>query len=221
MDEETRRILAVPSVRKTLELVGLTAILWNEVEVIWYLIFTCLFHDAPRNKVDNIYQQFVTGSSKRELTLNLSLVAFAANPDMKREISWLSARTTELSGLRNAVVHGDYHLDILNGPPGLRISPSGSHNRKPNRLAKAGVAVSAEISNIADQISALIDDLDNFRIFLLQNFLPEAERSKPIEGDAFKALPEALRRTLPQELRERAVLRSIPKTHSKPPRRKR
>src|SRR5690606_20441360 len=107
-------------VRRTMELVGLTAIFWNRVELLWYLIYTGLLHESPRTKVDRVYQYFITGAAKREFTLHLAEVAL---PD--EQLEWakrLADRTGELAGLRNAVVHADYRFDVLNGPVGLKIS---------------------------------------------------------------------------------------------------
>ena len=210
----TRKILAVPSVRRALELVGLTAVLWNEVELIWYLIYTAMLHETPRKKVDKIYQFFITGAAKRQFVLNLADVAFT-----KEELDWVSylaSQTDELGGLRNAVVHGDYHFDTLNGTPGLRISPSGGHNRRPNRLAQESKNLIPVIEQITERIDAHIAELEDLRIYLAQNS-PGA--TPVISEEQLASMPESLRKRLPRHIREVIPLRTFPKKDVKQRRR--
>jgi hypothetical protein len=208
MDDMTRKILSMPSVRRSLELVGLTAVLWNEVELIWYLIYTGMLHETPRNKVDKIYQFFMTGAAKRKFAISLAELAFT-----EKQCEWLiylANKTDELAGRRNAVVHGDYRFDMLNGPPGLRISPSGGHNRKPNRFAKESKDLIPVIQRLTEQIDEHIAELDEFRGYMIQN-VPGGQgvMKRP------SSMPEEIWNALPREMREVIPLRTFPKKGGK------
>ena len=43
-----------PQLRRVFELVGESTTLWNQVEELWFLIFTCLMHETAREKTDAI-----------------------------------------------------------------------------------------------------------------------------------------------------------------------
>ncbi len=215
MDDETAQILKVPGVKRTLELVGLTAVLWNRVESNWELIFSCLLHEAPREKSDQLLKHFLTGAAKRDFIMRLSEVAFAGDSRLRDAIDWLNQRTTDLAGKRNAIVHGVYRFDVLNGPPGLRVSPMGSTNRQPNRMAKAGHKLQTEIETTAEEIAALIDHLDNFIDYLAQNHLPAEKRIGPMSAEAIAATPPEHLAAMPRVLRERVELHIPPKTAGK------
>lgn len=200
-----------------MELVGLTAIFWNRVELLWYLIYTGLLPEAPRTKVDQIYQYFINGAAKREFTLHLAEVTF---PD--EQFEWakrLANRTGELAGLRNAVVHADYRFDVLNGPVGLKISPSGSHNRRPNRLAGYKDII-PEVESITEQIAEHADELDEFRGYLAQN-TPGDGPMLPYPEKSLESMPAYIRNSLPREMREAIALRTFPKKPAKQTRQKR
>lgn len=215
MDETEVRILGLPAVKRVLELVGLTAILWNQVELLWYLIYTCLLHELPRQKIDRIYQNFPTITAKLDFTLSLADLAFVETPELIEFIKTLSGNTKQLAGLRNAIVHADYQFDFLNGPPGLRIRPSGDYRKKPNQYAVAGADLAKQIEEVTEKISAHIDELSEFRIYLIQNFLPEGKRAIPLPKHVLDRMPDFIRNALPREHREKAALRTIPKKAGK------
>lgn len=217
MDDFIQRALLIPSVKRTVELVGLTATLWNDVELLWYLIYTGLLPGTPRKQIDRIYSHFLTGAAKLEFTLHL---ATDVMPDTQLEwLKHLAERTKELAGLRNAIIHGDYRLDVLNAPPGLRVSHGGKHNRRPNRLAKAADKLNATIEAATEDISSLIDELDEFRLYCVQNPLSGADPGLPWPAERLEAMPLIARETLPRECREKIALRKFPKKAEKRARR--
>lgn len=167
--------------------------------------YTCLLHELPREKIDSVYQSFTTGAAKRDLSRHLAQTSFKDRPELKETLEWLHNATSELSGLRNAIVHADYRFDGLNGPPGLRVSPSGDHNKKPNRFAKVGAELATEIQKVIDQLDKHIADLDDFRLYLVQNF-PKEGQQQPMTAEELAKIPPHIRASWPRELLTRVEL---------------
>jgi hypothetical protein len=161
-----------PVVRNILEVVGRITVDWNDVDLLWYLIYTCFLHETPRNKVDTIIKQFQTGAAQRKFILALADVSLAG--EHRIEIGRLYARTNELAADRNAVVHGDYTIDFLNSPDGLRIVPGGDRG-KPNRLSDKPLR--EELQRIHASIVELVRGLDGFRNWMVTEFLPPEQRT--------------------------------------------
>ena len=220
MDDYSARIRSLPHIKRVLELVGLTAITWNEVDLVWYLIYTGLLHGTPRDTVDKIYQHFVTGSAKREFTLGLADHIFAKHPDIRQSMGWLNGITGELSGLRNAIVHADY---FLHASPdiGVRIGKSEDWNRRPNQFAKYdGKQLPGEIEAVINRIDAHIRQLDDFRLYLVQNFIPMKHGPYPWPEERLAGVPDELRSRLPKEFRIKIALPMPPAKSAKKGRRK-
>ncbi|MCF8469330.1 MAG: hypothetical protein K9G30_00950 [Parvibaculum sp.] len=162
------------SATNILSLVGQATMNWNEIDQIWYLIFTCLMHETPRDKTDAIFSQFLTAKAQRELILTVAAHALKKHPRYKTRIGQLAAKTNDLSGIRNAIVHGAYRFDPLNGPPYVRISPKTVASKKANRLA--GKDLEREITAHIVDVQSFIADLDEFRMELIEKYIP---KSKP------------------------------------------
>ena len=205
MDDCERQILALPQVQRILELIGLVTTSWNEVESLWYLIYTCLLHEAPRKKVDQIYKQFQPGSAQRQFVMALADVAFSSEPEFRKETGKLNAETNKIASLRNNVIHGLYWFDPLNGPAGLRVAPMGSMRRKPNPLAKVRKELERELTSIFERIDSLSKRPDDFRLILSQEYLPEEKRTRPLSAKVLDAMPPEIRESLPRYLRERVA----------------
>ena len=205
MDDLERKILQLPQVRLVMECVGQVTTAWNHVDSIWYLIGTGLLHELPRDKIDQIYRQFTTGRARREFIMSIANIAFPPKSAFRKEIGRLDALTNDISGSRNAAVHGIYFFDSLNGPPGLRVSPSGDMNKRPNRLAKKGKLIAEELTEIFEQICSLEDELDVFRIILSQEYLPPDKRCRPLSPKQLSSMPPEIQEMLPRHMRERVA----------------
>jgi hypothetical protein len=124
------------------ELVGESTTRWNQVEELWYLIFTALMHEADRAKVDVIYDVFHAGALQRQLIMAVAAVALKfdvrearrRNPEHRlrrcllRRLGQLHARTNALAGRRNAVVHSAFELGGGLGNPWQTVA-IGPHKR--------------------------------------------------------------------------------------------
>jgi hypothetical protein len=131
------------------------------------LIYTGFLSGSPRNKVDVVYQQFFSGSKERQLIMALAEIEFQERPELLRKIKGLYTKTTELSTLRNAMTHGVYMFDHLNGPPSLRISPGGDTTRMKNKLSESGNELKEELENIFDDLYSLEKELEAFRQIMI------------------------------------------------------
>lgn len=200
MDDFRRRVYSQPKVKRILELVGLVSVSWNEIELLWYLIFTCILHEPSRDKIDAIFRQLQTGAIQRQFIAALTETLPEKSPFRKR-IGQLIARSHDLSGDRNAFIHGDYVLRIIEGQTGLAIAPGGDRSRKPNKMA--GKKIEDELVATIDKIHKLSDDLDEFRLILIQEFLPKGKRGRPYRPEILAAMPKHIRDRLPRDLRER------------------
>lgn len=156
--------------RRIHELVGQATTLWNQAEQLWYLIFTLLMHETKRGKVDVIYDQFQTGAMQRQLILAVAKVALEFDPNqtkrnpvdrtkkmLQTKIGQLHAKTNDLSGRRNAVVHSAFEIGDYFVPP--RIVPISPH--KPSKLY--GKDIGKELIFLIKGIRLLVLDLSDFR----------------------------------------------------------
>lgn len=180
--------MAVSRARKVFELVGRITAAWNEIEIVWYLIYTCMLHEAPREKIDLIYRQFVTGRAQRQFVIALADVAFKADHHQiyRTAMGKLFARTGELSGLRNALIHGDYTEVIEgDGTHTLRIAPGGDMAKR-NKLG--GKPLEAEMVALLASITDLVCDLDRLRIVLGRRYPPREKRAPRLPREIREAL---------------------------------
>lgn len=175
---------------RVFELVGRVVAEWNEVESLWYLIYTCLLHEAPRDKIDVIFRQFLTGRAQRQFIMALADVTFEAESQKRYRtaLGKLFARTNDLSTERNALIHGSYQQVIEDGGiHTIRIAPGGDMSRR-NKLG--GKPLEAQLLTLLPKISAVVADLDRLRIILGRRFLPPGKRVPPSP----KSLVEALKK---------------------------
>lgn len=204
MDEHEKRILEIPRVKEVLELIGLITITWNSIESLWYLIFTCLLHETPRGKVDRIFKQFNSGALQRQMIMSLADVTFPEeSSEFKKELKILRDKTNELSALRNDITHGVYFFDPLNGVPGLRIAPMGSMNRRANKLSEVGTELVSELNTVFERLDTHEKELDDFRLILAQEYLPDRLKNRPLPKETLDSMPLEVRNSLPRQLRER------------------
>lgn len=176
-----------PQLRQTLQRVGQITVCWNDIEQNWYLIYTILVHELPRNKADVMYRQFRTSAAQREFIQHIAGVAFDAETDLLKAIGKLKTRTDEIAGMRRDVAHADfgYEVDDMEHPMqsvDLRVAP-GSRSLKPNRYA--GKKLSNELVSVINAMRVHERELEDFRRRLLREHLPPEKRppqewSKPL-----------------------------------------
>jgi len=162
-------------IRRAFEMIGRMTAAWNDVDLLWELIFTCMLHEPPRATTDVLLQQFPTSARKRQMIVAVANVTFTEGSFERGEIEALSTLTTDLGRQRNATSHGWYILDPLNSRLGLRIAP-GANPTKPNRLARE--QLDEALPRLLAQLVALCERLDKFRLHLAHNWLPP-DKSMP------------------------------------------
>lgn len=144
-------------VGQTLKQIGLANLLWNKLEVLWYLYFTVLMHGTGRPQVDAIYRSHDTGHKKR------SLIASVADEVLKDDLSRLQAarkligRTNEAASTRNALIHADFHIRVDDEVANIGIAPGGDHSKK-NRLA--GQELTDELSTFVSTLKTLVEEVE-------------------------------------------------------------
>lgn len=181
--------MANPSYRRTLRLIGQVCKTWNDIESLWYLIYTCLVHELPRDKANDVYWSHLTFAHQRALILSLAGSCF---PDvrsrphvLRKQIGQLNARTEELAGKRNAIIHADYRYEIADETRPMqtidvRIAP-GARQRKPNRFASTDLP--AEALLLVNENCVHERELENYRRRLFREFLPADKRPSKEESE--------------------------------------
>lgn len=142
---------------QTLKEIGLANLLWNKLEVLWYLYFTVVMEHTGRAETDAIYRSHDTGNKKR------ALIAAVASEVLKADLVTLEAvrelirLTNDAAMTRNALIHADFHISEYGGVVDIGISRGGDHTKK-NRLA--GQALSDELSRFLATLKALVSDVE-------------------------------------------------------------
>lgn len=203
MTDFRQRVFAQPQVKQICELLGILCVSWNDIELSWYLIYTCLAHEAPREKLDAVFQQFQTGASQRKMIADLADKTFDAKSPFRTRIGQLIAVSHDLSGERNAFVHGEYTIRTIEERAGisLSIAPGGNHKKKPNKMA--GKDIEREMKECIERMNQHADQLSEFRDILVQEFLPKEKRIRPYPPEVLANYPPQFRDALPRVLRER------------------
>jgi hypothetical protein len=145
-------------INQTLQSIGLANLLWNRVEVQWYLYFTCLLPGTERAQVDAIYRSIETGSRKRTLIVSVASQNYSAESDELVRVKALVSRTNDAAVIRNALVHGDYQLAEDGEVLGLRIARGGDHS-KANKLGF--VSLEKELPVFIETLKALISEVES------------------------------------------------------------
>jgi hypothetical protein len=169
-----------------LQQVGLANLLWNRVEDLWYLYFTCLLPGAERQKIDAIYRSVDSGNRKRALILNVAAQSVEEGSPELIHLRALVAKTNDLAGIRNALIHGHYQLVSESGTATLRIARGGDQ-AKPNRLGF--LPLHEELSKLLVAAKGLIAEVEG----LLPRVSPPPEISSVLTTVAWvQLLDEAL-----------------------------
>lgn len=142
---------------QTLKEIGLANLLWNKLEVLWYLYFTVVMERTGRAEIDAIYRSHDTGKKKRVLIAAVASEVLKADFVALAAVRELICRTNDAASTRNALIHADFHISEDGGVVDIGISPGGDHSKK-NRLA--GQALSDELSRFLATLKSLVSDVE-------------------------------------------------------------
>ena len=119
--------------RRIYELVGQLSTEVTDIELGWYLLFTCLVPQTPREVVDAIINVHKTGEGQRQTIMAVARSVFPDGSDELKFIGLLKERTDVLVGRRNAAIH--CIIDI-------------GHYVVPPRIVVAGVAKRSKLADL-------------------------------------------------------------------------
>ncbi|HEY6897384.1 MAG TPA: hypothetical protein VI279_08975 [Rhodocyclaceae bacterium] len=148
----------VSQIGHTLKQVGFANLLWNKVEVLWYLYFTVLMRETERPRVDAIYRSHDTGNKKRALILTVAEQVLKSNVPGLAEVREAIRRTNEAARTRNALMHADFHLVMDGGTVNVAVSRGGDHS-KPNSLG--GVELDRALSEFIGTLKVLVAEVEH------------------------------------------------------------
>jgi hypothetical protein len=159
LEEQLKRIYA---------LVGEITTEFNNVESLWYLIFTCLIHQIPRAAADAIFEQHKTGGGQRKLIRDVAAAVLLKNPDgtpgdLLNLVTRLCSATDEIAGRRNHVMHSLIYIADFSIPP--KISAMGISKR--SALAN-NKDVEGRLKNLLADIEYHGLDVEALRVQIIQ-----------------------------------------------------
>jgi hypothetical protein len=151
----------------TYQLIGQIASNWVEVEGLWYLIFTCLMRETPRQQADAKFFKLGTSALQRDLVMRVAEAVYPKTDGgvphpMIEKLGQLNARSRDLAGFRNAAIHGrllEAYEDHTMAKLTPRMAPGGNAKRS-NRLA--GKDLIAELQKVLNELCGLISELEAF-----------------------------------------------------------
>jgi hypothetical protein len=147
-------------------LIGEIATEFNNVEMLWYLIFTGLIHQTPRTAADAIFNQHKTGGGQRELIRAVATAVLPKNPDgtdgvLFERLVKLRGKTNEIAGRRNPVMHSMIYVADFIVPP--RISAAGTSKRS----ALADKEIESELTTLLADIEYHGLEVEDLRICII------------------------------------------------------
>ena len=153
LDEQLKRVF---------RLVGEITTQFNCIELLWYLIFTCLV-PAKREVLDVIINQHKTGGGQRKMIREVAAVILPREPDgspgeLLAELTRLDAVTNDLAGRRNHVIHSVIEIADFIIPP--RIVAIGT--TRPTALS--GKDVETELADLFAVLELHVLDMDELRL---------------------------------------------------------
>ncbi len=160
-------------------LTGKSVLLWGQVELLWYLIFTTLLASTPRATSDAIFFNLHSGAQQRDLILSVADTVHKPDANgrpnkFRKQLGKLQSKTNDLAGMRNAIAHAQLVVIYDQETGGMRpaVSP-GSHPHKKNRLSSKDVIL--ELRDLTLSLESLISDLERY----LNSTQPEQTRYVP------------------------------------------
>jgi hypothetical protein len=192
-------------------LVGESLSLWNQVEELWYLIFTGLMPGTDRAVIDAVFNMFQTGSMQRQLITTVAPVSLKFDIQKLRErdaenharrrllkrIGQLNARTNDLAGKRNAITHSIFQ--IFDATPAPFLTGLGQ-----TQLSKLKAADNKTyLQHLSQEITILVIDLADLRDDFIEHSDPGyREMMQSIAQRGGFLTREAERKILRAELHE-------------------
>ena len=113
--------------RRIHEMVGKLSTEVSFIDTCWYLLFTAIVHQTPREIVDAIINVHKTGEGQRQTIMAAAGAAFPAGSEEIKFIGLAKSRTDSLVGRRNAAIHTVIVIGDFIIPP--RIVAGGASNR--------------------------------------------------------------------------------------------
>jgi hypothetical protein len=143
------------------QLVGELSSQMSDIELGWYLLFTCLMHQTPREITDTIIKLHKTGEGQRQPIMAVASTVFPKDSDSLKFIGQLKCRTDSLAGRRNAAIHCIIHTAEWAIP--RKIVAAGIAKRSP--LADKDIVSELEdclkeADVLASAINSFLDALD-------------------------------------------------------------
>jgi len=143
-------------------LVGRLSSRVSEVELGWYMIFTCIMHQCPRSLVDAIINTQRNSDGQRNFVLATAREIWPDTADGKRQpeydfICILKNRTEELVGRRNSAIHAIIEIGDFLVPH--RIVVVGTTKR--SKLADIS-DIETELSTAYDSAKEIVDAIWSF-----------------------------------------------------------
>ena len=152
--------MAISRVSKTLIDIGHSAFLWNRIQEAWFLIFTCLVKEIPRDTAEAIFKQFDSDRAQREMVMAVADVALNPKDEKRLRMGRLCARTNDESGYRNSIMHAKFHLSASEEHMDLRVGKDGGSKRG-NKFEFA--ELETELPSFVARLQALDRDLEELR----------------------------------------------------------
>jgi hypothetical protein len=139
--------------REIYALVGELSTRVSNVETCWYLLFTCLMHQTPRELVDAIINLRPTGEAQRQIIVAVIATLYPEKSEPRIFLGQLKLKTDELTGRRNAAIHSIISIVNWTVPP--RIIASGTSKR--SKQADKDIATELkDCLKLAEQVAAAI-----------------------------------------------------------------
>jgi hypothetical protein len=189
-----------PQAKAVVELIGWNTAIWNSIEDLWYLLYTCVTHELPREKADAIYRQLPTGNAHRKMILAVGEITFVELPVYIQELRDLISETNSAATLRNEMTHGGYGYSIEDGKLGLYIRSTGV-GKKNRSLTGANDVLIDELSKLNTRLENLEARLDEFRMIIAQEFF----KQRIMSPEHMAKVPEEVLMGWPRCQRERVA----------------
>jgi len=178
-------------------IVGRIATEFSEIEMLWYLVFTCLLGNTSRAAVDAIFNNLRSGAQQRQMILDVATAVLDNKSGFYQSIKKLAEETKMLAGRRNDAVHSIIHIFQAAIPP--HIAAGGTS--KPSRLSAKQIG--PEIAEIYRAILFHQLDMHELRLQAIRHADPKMNLSRE-EQQLARA-----RQEIPRDLSSDPILQAL------------
>src|ERR1700704_5983331 len=98
-------------------LVGELSTRMTDIEGLWYLLFTSLMHQTPREIVDAIINVHKTAEGQRQAIVAVITTLYPKDTPIRTFLGKLLEQTQTLTGRRNAAIHSVIDIAQFTVPP--------------------------------------------------------------------------------------------------------